>query len=216
MILKIEDINKLVEIEKSLHGVFSKNTFFKKYFEIINPKLTGYFKSNYLFHSLYYIETDNTLTPIHFEYLTNESNKLFTDYIKLAEQTVSKRESQSFTEIILRENLSGLVLYKSSSFKDIGDVIGQNLRSNKYLSSLVDKLKVHNSDINIIAAKYKLLAKEYDGDFFIHFIRPFASHQHYNGVLLLILKCQLSEEEYIELANIWTKEIGRASCRERV
>ena len=55
MILNIQDINKIVEIEKSLHDDFSKGAFFKKCFEIINPKLQKYFKSDYLFHSLYYV-----------------------------------------------------------------------------------------------------------------------------------------------------------------
>lgn len=208
MILNIQDINKIVEIEKSLHDDFSKGAFFKKCFEIINPKLQKYFKSDYLFHSLYYVETDFTLTPIHFEKLKSDANALFTTYIGLAEKAVSNKESKSFTEIILKENISGLVLYKASSITPIGDVINQSINSHKYLNSLANKLKVSSANINIIAAKYKLLAKEYGEDFFIHFIRPFASHKHYNGVLLLILKRQLTEEEYIELANIWTKVLS--------
>ncbi len=214
MILSINDINQIVETERLLQLGSSKENFFLKSFEVIGPRLKKHFGKDYLFFNLYYVGADFTLIPIRLESGSNSEARLIAKHLAFAEEQVKNKKSKSFTEIILTKSLSGLVLHNSKKPVTIGDVVEQDVTEINYKETLASKLKEKVKSIDSIAEVYNSLAASYRKPFFIHFIRPFASHQHYNGIFLLFLKRQLTEDEYTELALVWSKVLSEPQIDE--
>ncbi len=214
MILSIDDINQIVTTEQLLQKGHSKETFILECFKAIRPKLTTYFKNDYLFFNVYYMGGDFTLKPIRLESGDSVEAKLIAKYLKLAESRVSAKKSKSFTEIILRNALPGLVLHNAKEPVVIGNVLEQDVTAVDYKNSLAKKLREKKSSIDQIAEVYNELAKDYEQPFFIHFIRPFASHEHYNGIFLLFLRRLLTDDEYTELALVWGKILSEPQIDE--
>ena len=192
----------------------SKETFFLECLTALRPKLTSYFNDDYLFFNVYYVGGDFNLLPIRLESGDSTEAKLIAKYLKLAELSVKDKRSKSFTEIILKNGLPGMVLHNAKQPLTIGNIIEQDVTAENFEETLAKKLDVKLSSIDAIADVYHEFAKDYDKPFFIHFIRPFASHKHYNGIFLLFLRKPLTADEYTELALVWGKILSEPQIDE--
>jgi hypothetical protein len=211
MIITTKLINKLLVNEVDLQKNQQKDNFISKCFKVINKHFIKHFKSNYLFHKVYFIENEGVFKTLGFAEIEGLQNSAVKIFIHLAEETAKISGNTPFTEILLEKHLQGLLLFTQKEPNKIENVITQNLKSLNCSKELAGKLHVKEDKIKAILDQYQFLSASIKKPLYVYFIRPFAKHRHYNGVFLLILTRPLTEQEFIEISYLWTKILSETA-----
>src|SRR5262249_1813821 len=151
------------------------------------------------------------LSILKFKDIEKLQNKISLAHINLAEELVYKSRIPPFTKIILDKHLQGLVLYSGQKPPYFGKIVLQNLKTRTCHENLAKLLGISRKVIKPLIDRYQYHSNDLQDSFYAYFIRPFAEHRVYNGILLLLLKRSLDESEYMEIGNLWTKILSETA-----
>ena len=211
MIFSLDHITQITALEKPLQNNNLKEDYLHKSFKVVNKSLVKYFGKHYLLHRGYFIEDDKSLSVLKFTDIEKKQDNISLAHIELAEELVRRNKSTPFTKLILDRHLHGLVLYSGTKPKSLGKLVFQNLNAIDCHDRLATQLVVPKRQIKELIENYQKQSKDLGESFYAYFIRPFAEHTVYNGILLLLLKRSLIESEYLEIGNLWTKVLSETA-----